>query len=104
MQMARWVLEYPRCNKIFTQSNIPYLSSFLGDPFTGHETKPEFPDGGLKVECPYCNTADLYRRYQLTYRSCRIATTSYNPGEALRRLNRAAGKPAVGFARGRVLR
>ena len=66
--MARWVLGCPECNKYFTHSEIladsnrSMLDSFVNIP------KPEFPKGGLKMECPNCKKTSLFQRHELIYR------------------------------------
>jgi hypothetical protein len=67
--MARWVLDCPHCDKYFTHSEIPDSSSFVRDSFTQTETKPVFPDGGLKLVCPNCNGTSVYKRHQLIYQA-----------------------------------
>jgi len=48
--MSRWVLYCPECKRQFVHSEIPVNAP----RFLGVELKPEFPRGGLKMECPYC--------------------------------------------------
>jgi phage FluMu protein Com len=64
--MAHWVLRCPRCDKEITHSEIPGGGRF--DPYLSTIPKPEFPKGGLKLECPHCNRISLFQRYQLTIR------------------------------------
>jgi hypothetical protein len=63
--MARWVLECQECRKDFTHSEVLTDSGV----FAWSGIKPEFPDGGLTVICPNCNTSGLYQRRQLAYRT-----------------------------------
>jgi hypothetical protein len=67
--MPRWVLGCPECNRDFTHTEIPAdpkRRSF--DRFLGTEAKPEFPQGGLRIECPNCKKTSIFQRYQLVYR------------------------------------
>jgi hypothetical protein len=63
--MSHWVLNCPECHNDFTHSDIEdaKLEDYL---FPG---KPEFPVGGLRLECPYCHKTSLFQRHQLTYRA-----------------------------------
>jgi hypothetical protein len=63
--MARWVLGCNNCKSDFTHTEIA-PSDF--DPFVRTAPKPEFPAGGLSVNCPNCGEADVYQRHELTYR------------------------------------
>ena len=69
VETARWVLYCPHCNEAFTQSEIPETSSSVYDPFTSTVMKPEFPNGGLSLECPLCEGVSVYQRHQLIYRT-----------------------------------
>jgi hypothetical protein len=64
--MARWVLGCTKCKVDFTHSEILPNNS-LPDPFVGFARKPEFPTGGLAIECPHCGKASTYQRHQLIY-------------------------------------
>jgi hypothetical protein len=37
------------------------------DPFASLGDKPEFPAGGLSLECPNCKVTSPYQRHQLVY-------------------------------------
>jgi endogenous inhibitor of DNA gyrase (YacG/DUF329 family) len=69
--MARWILHCPSCDKDFSHSEISDSSSFVRDPFTMSAPKPEFPDGGLKLVCPNCQSTSVYQRHQLIYQASR---------------------------------
>jgi phage FluMu protein Com len=64
--MAQWVLRCPKCDKEITHSEIPSQGRI--DPYLSMTPKPEFPTGGLKLECPHCNFVSLFQRHQLTIR------------------------------------
>ena len=69
LQVPRWVLGCPECDREFTHSEIDTsrqpppldLYSWIGD-------KPEMPESGIRVECTHCKKVSLYKRYQLIYR------------------------------------
>jgi len=63
--MPQWAFHCPQCNTELTHSQI-YVSS-IREPFT-FLSKPELPDGGLKLACPNCQKTSVYLRHQLTYR------------------------------------
>jgi hypothetical protein len=67
--MARWVLECAQCKVEFMHSEIYNDGYSARDPFTLTAVKPEFPAGGLNAICPNCNSASVYQRYQLLYRT-----------------------------------
>jgi hypothetical protein len=65
--MPQWVLSCPQCHKIFTHSKInPRSAPTPFDPLW--PTKPDFPDGGLNLACPNCQTPATYQRFELMYR------------------------------------
>jgi uncharacterized C2H2 Zn-finger protein len=65
--MDQWVLNCPHCHKVFAHSEInPRLTTVPFDPLW--PTKPEFPDGGLNLPCPSCQTSAVYQRCKLLYR------------------------------------
>jgi len=67
--MARWVLLCQSCGKPFTYDKVsPSSRGWLHDAFAWLFKKPEFPENGLKIECPKCKQTFLYHRRQLTYR------------------------------------
>ena len=63
--MARWTLDCPHCKSNFTQSVIKSPSQMI-DFFLGMP-KPEFPEGGVSLQCPHCKMDSCYQRYQLIY-------------------------------------
>ena len=64
--MARWVFNCPECQRDLPHCEIS--ADVRIDSFLGFVAKPEFPAGGLKVECPTCKTTSLFQRYELLYR------------------------------------
>jgi hypothetical protein len=65
--MPQWVLTCAQCHKIFTHSKInPRTATSPFDPLW--PTKPDFPDGGLNLACPKCQTPAIYQRFELMYR------------------------------------
>jgi hypothetical protein len=67
MPMPQWVLSFPHCHKVFSHSKInPRSATTLFDPLW--PTKPDFPDGGLNLACPNCQTPAIYQRFELMYR------------------------------------
>ena len=61
--MARWMLNCPNCGEGFFHSEVA-ADRGLFDWVT---PKPEFPKGGLWLDCPKCKFASLFQRYQLLY-------------------------------------
>jgi phage FluMu protein Com len=68
--MSHWVLNCPECKQEFTYTEIAEGSGIGGleERLTGGPYKPDFPPGGLKMECPNCKTTSTFQRYQLLYR------------------------------------
>jgi len=66
--MPQWVFNCPQCNTELTHSQIYVGDHNPRDPFTVF-SKPELPDGGLKLACPNCHKTSIYLRHQLTYRA-----------------------------------
>ena len=65
--MPQWVLNCSNCHKVFTHSKInPRPETIPYDPLW--PTKPDFPNGGLKLACPNCRTPAVYQRFELMYR------------------------------------
>ena len=64
--MAHWVLHCPQCVKEIIHSEVSDQGPI--DPFLSRTPKPEFPKGGLKLECPHCHCVCLFQRHQLTIR------------------------------------
>jgi hypothetical protein len=68
--MRRWVLNCGNFNKDFTHSEmVADRKGPLRDPFDWIEAKPDFPTGGLSLECPNCKKTSVYQRQELTYRA-----------------------------------
>ena len=68
--MPRWVLGCPECHVDFTHSEITRNDRPSGAEFLDFLTpKPEFPDGGMTVECPHCKVSSVFQRHQLLFRS-----------------------------------
>jgi hypothetical protein len=66
MKVPRWTLFCADCKKEFTHSEIADAE----DPFIAWKaTKPEFPAGGLRLECPSCTKASVYQRNELVLRT-----------------------------------
>lgn len=63
--MSRWVLDCPSCHEEFTHAEIK--RERLEDYFLP-EPKPQFPDGGLSIDCPHCHMKSLYEGRQLRFR------------------------------------
>ncbi len=67
--MPSWVLVCPECKQDFAHTEIPTDPKRRPfDRFLGTEAKPEFPPGGLRIECANCRKTSLFHRYQLIYR------------------------------------
>jgi hypothetical protein len=65
--MPQWVLSCSNCHKVFTHSKInPRSETVPFDPLW--PTKPDFPNGGLDLACPNCQTSSIYQRFELMYR------------------------------------
>jgi predicted RNA-binding Zn-ribbon protein involved in translation (DUF1610 family) len=62
--MERWVLNCEKCNVDIAYSEVEKVR----DPFAAF-IKPEFPNGGLKIDCPNCGETSIYQRHQLVYRA-----------------------------------
>jgi hypothetical protein len=66
--MPHWMLSCRNCHKNFVHSEIqPQSNDLLYDSLWPY--RPEFPEGGLSVECPHCQQAATYQRFELMYRS-----------------------------------
>lgn len=62
-----WAPDCPHCQKIFTHSKInPRPATLPYDPLW--PTKPDFPNGGLNLAFPNCQTPTIYQRFELMYR------------------------------------
>lgn len=64
--MPRWVVRCPRCNAAVPQSEVTFGCP-TEDALAWLGRKPNFPDGGLSIECPKCEETALYQRHQLVY-------------------------------------
>ena len=65
-RMAQWVLSCRNCHKNFAHSEIePRPDDRPFDPLWPY--RPEFPEGGLSVDCPHCQQAATYQRFELMY-------------------------------------
>jgi DNA-directed RNA polymerase subunit RPC12/RpoP len=62
--MPTWMLTCSHCKTDFPHSKINTYryANFVEAP------KPDFPDEGLKVECPHCRHSAVYQRTDLRYR------------------------------------
>jgi hypothetical protein len=49
--MPKCVLSCAKCNTEFTQAEVQTESPSSADPFTWPVSKPEFPAGGILIEC-----------------------------------------------------
>ncbi len=63
--MPNWMLDCPECKKDFVHSKVMFAAGHQ-HPWD-REPKPEFADGGVRLECPNCKAVSLYQRHQLTY-------------------------------------
>jgi hypothetical protein len=63
--MPYWVLDCPQCHKEFVHSEIDGEKKHHG--LWALPSKPEFPEGGAKLDCPNCKQASLFQRFQLRY-------------------------------------
>jgi endogenous inhibitor of DNA gyrase (YacG/DUF329 family) len=57
------MLYCPECEKRFPHSEVTFESGV----YASLGNKPDFPDGGLSLECPNCKKTSLYQRHQLVY-------------------------------------
>ncbi len=65
--MPQWVLSCPHCHKAFTYSKIePRPATGPYDVFW--PAKPDFAEGGLRLNCPNCQAPATYQRFELMYR------------------------------------
>jgi ribosomal protein S27E len=63
-----WALRCPECKRDFTYSHAAARSNQgRYDYFLSFEPKPEFPAGGLQIECPNCKQTSLFRSHDLVY-------------------------------------
>jgi len=60
--MPTWQLECVGCKKKLDHSAVDETG--LNGLFP---IKPEFPEGGSELVCPYCGTKATYQRHELTY-------------------------------------
>jgi hypothetical protein len=67
LRMPHWVVLCPKCRSIFPHSEIgPRSESLPYDPLW--PVKPEVPLDGVKLTCPNCQTASMFKRFELMYR------------------------------------
>lgn len=64
--MPRWMLDCRSCDKPFPYSEVTFEDP-PSDAFAWLGNKPNFPDGGISVECPSCKETSLYQRYMLRF-------------------------------------
>jgi predicted nucleic-acid-binding Zn-ribbon protein len=62
--MQQWVLGCPKCREEFTQSDVTV--PYHGNLEIAWPPKPEFPEGGMRMQCPNCGNISVYQRFQLT--------------------------------------
>jgi hypothetical protein len=62
--MASWVLNCKNCGKNFEHAKISdtFANYFIAE-------KPDFPSGGLELECPNCKQRAMYQRAELMFQS-----------------------------------
>jgi ribosomal protein S27E len=63
--MASWVLQCGNCKVVFAHSQIDdrsILNYYIPE-------KPDFPSGGILLECPSCGTRATYQLAELSYRA-----------------------------------
>lgn len=61
--MARWGVMCPLCNEAVPYREVP----FEPGAFAWLSSKPNFPEGGLSLECPSCEKTSHYERHNLIY-------------------------------------
>jgi endogenous inhibitor of DNA gyrase (YacG/DUF329 family) len=64
--MSSWTLRCATCKVEFTHTEITRTDS-LFDPFVRSSPKPEFPAGGLTLNCPNCGAPCVYEQFQPVY-------------------------------------
>ena len=57
--------ECPECKTVFICSEIDMDQGHHG--IAALPAKPEFPEGGCKLECPNCKRTSVFQRFQLIY-------------------------------------
>jgi hypothetical protein len=68
--MAAWVLDCPVCKKTFVHSQVRTApDQRMMDHFYPVSVKPEFPPGGISLECPNCRSSSLFKQRQLRYQN-----------------------------------
>jgi hypothetical protein len=64
--MSHWILRCPHCHESFPHSEIaPRVKAVPYDPLW--PPKPDFPVGGLSLDCPNCRVTTTYQRFELMY-------------------------------------
>lgn len=62
--MAQWILNCPNCGEEVFHSDV----AADGGVFAWVTPKPDFPEGGLRMDCPKCKASCVFQRHQLLYR------------------------------------
>jgi endogenous inhibitor of DNA gyrase (YacG/DUF329 family) len=65
--MPRWVLYCPRCKKAVPHSEVTFRRAREEEGFAWVGRKPDFPSGGLSLECPHCKETSVYQPHELVY-------------------------------------
>jgi hypothetical protein len=65
--MPRWVLDCPECNAKFTHTELIATESVPANDVLRVAPKPEFPEGGLELECPNCKVMSAFQRRELIF-------------------------------------
>lgn len=64
--MPRWMLHCEQCSKAFPYSEVTFEHP-AADAFAWLGSKPNFPQGGISLECPNCKETSVYQHRQLIY-------------------------------------
>ena len=67
-----------------------------GTAFSALKLKPDFPQGGLKMECPHCKKTSLFQRHQLIYADFHDRSSSRGKSSLLTRFGVARGTNSFG--------
>jgi len=65
MPTTRWAISCHNCKKPFTHPNITEPHDIAD--YLDSRAKPEFPDEGTELECPYCKSKATYHQTELWY-------------------------------------
>jgi hypothetical protein len=62
--MLNWMLHCEQCDTTFAHSGIQAIA----EQFSLFQvvSKPEFPNGGVSIECPNCQKGSVYQGHRLT--------------------------------------